>query len=120
MLNLGDTEFSVGNFSMISSNFSAHSMRHSYTHISNFCINKGPFDFFGEINDYSSKISVGHDVWIGDRVSALPGVKFSNGSVIGSGSIVTKSTKPYGIYAGNPAKLIKFRFDSKKFLFLIV
>ena len=92
-------------------------MRHTYTHISNFSIKKGPFDFFGEINDFSSKISVGHDVWIGERVSVLPGVKFGNGSVVGAGSIVTKSTRPFGIYAGNPARLIKFRFDRKKISF---
>ena len=56
-------------------------------------------------------IAVGNDVWIGEGATIMPGVHLSDGCVIGTNSLVTKSTKPYGIYGGNPAKLIKYRFS---------
>lgn len=119
LLNLGPTDFSVGNFSMISANFSAHAMRHTTNHISNFSIQKGPFAFFGEIYEDASDIQIFHDVWIGERVTCLPGVKLATGSVVGAGSVVTRSTEPYGVYVGNPARLLRFRFDDKKREFLL-
>lgn len=118
LLNLGSTNFSVGSFTMISANFSAHAMRHSLSHVSNFCIRKGPFDFFGVVNDNEAPIEVGNDVWIGERVVALPGTTFADGCVIGAGSVVTRGTEPYGIYAGNPARLIRYRFSREKISFL--
>lgn len=57
------------------------------------------------------KISVGNDVWIGHNVTIMGGVTIGNGAVIGSGSIVTKDIAPYAIAVGNPAKVIKYRFD---------
>lgn len=54
---------------------------------------------------------VGHDVWIGANSLILSGVNIATGSVIGAGSVVTKNTKEFGIYAGVPARLIRFRFD---------
>jgi len=49
------------------------------------------------------------DVWIGINVVILPGVKISKGCIIGAGSIVTKNTEPYGVYVGNPARLLRIR-----------
>jgi acetyltransferase-like isoleucine patch superfamily enzyme len=54
-------------------------------------------------------ISIGNDVWLGARVTVLDGVNIADGCVIGAGSVVNKSTEPYGVYAGVPAKLIKRR-----------
>ncbi|UJH67021.1 acyltransferase [Muricauda sp. SCSIO 65647] len=51
------------------------------------------------------------DVWIGGRVIILPGKKIGKGVIIAAGSVVTKNLEPYGIYGGNPAKLIKSRKD---------
>jgi len=42
-------------------------------------------------------------------VIVLDGVNIANGSVIGAGSVVTKSTEPYGVYVGNPARKMKQR-----------
>lgn len=49
-------------------------------------------------------VSIGDYVWIGNRVTILPGVKIAKGCVISSGSVVTKDTEEFGIYAGIPAK----------------
>ena len=46
----------------------------------------------------------------------MKGVTIRRGSVIGSGSIVTKSTAPYSINAGNPCKYIKKRFTEREIL----
>tara|TARA_R110001606_G_scaffold368214_1_gene523957 strand:+ start:406 stop:924 length:519 start_codon:yes stop_codon:yes gene_type:complete len=52
---------------------------------------------------------IGNDVWIGGGVIVTPGKKIGNGVIIAAGSVVTKDLDDYGIYGGNPAKLIRFR-----------
>jgi maltose O-acetyltransferase len=54
-------------------------------------------------------IIVGDDVGIGTRVIILPGVNIGDHSIIGAGSVVTKSFEAYSIIGGVPAKLIKSR-----------
>jgi tetrahydrodipicolinate N-succinyltransferase len=39
------------------------------------------------------------------------GITLHNGCVVGAGSVVTKDVPPYAIVAGNPARIIKYRFD---------
>jgi len=52
------------------------------------------------------------DVWIGLGSIVLSGVTIKRGSIIAAGSVVTRNVEPYSIYAGNPAKKIRDRFDS--------
>ena len=49
------------------------------------------------------------DVWIGDCVTILPGVRIGEGSIIGAGAVVTRSVQPYSIVGGVPAKAIGMR-----------
>lgn len=51
------------------------------------------------------------DVWVGGRAIILRGVTLGRGSIIGAGSVVTRSTPPYAIAAGNPARVVRFRWD---------
>ena len=42
-----------------------------------------------------------------------PGITIGIGAVVGMGAVVTKSVPDYGIVVGNPARLIRYRFDEK-------
>ena len=59
------------------------------------------------------KIKIHSDVWIGAGAIVLSGVTIGVGAVIGAGSVVTHDVPPYEIWAGNPAKKIRNRFDEK-------
>jgi acetyltransferase-like isoleucine patch superfamily enzyme len=54
---------------------------------------------------------IGDDVWVGLRAIVLGGIHVGNGAVVGAGAIVTKDVPPYAIVAGNPARIIRYRFD---------
>jgi len=54
-------------------------------------------------------VIIGRCTWIGIRAIIMPGVEIGEGSVVGAGSVVTKSCLPGSILAGNPAQLIKQR-----------
>lgn len=58
-------------------------------------------------------IVVSDDVWIGHGAIVLGGVVLGRGSIVAAGSVVTKSVAEYAIVGGNPAKHIKFRFESE-------
>ena len=54
---------------------------------------------------------IGNDVWIGQNATILPGVKIGNGAIIGANSVVGSDVEAYTIVAGNPARIIRKRFD---------
>ena len=56
-------------------------------------------------------IIVGNDVWIGENAHIMSGVTIGDGAIIGSEALVTKDIPPYAIVGGNPAKIIRYRFD---------
>lgn len=56
---------------------------------------------------------VGNDVWIGENATILPGASIGDGAIIGMNSVVGGTVEPYSIVAGNPAKLVRKRFDDE-------
>ena len=81
-----------------------------------------PFYIFGSWNHDTPPKSqlpikgdtvIGNDVWIGQNVTILPGVHVSDGVIISLNSTVASNLEPYGVYAGNPARLIRKRFDDE-------
>ena len=56
---------------------------------------------------------IGNDVWIGQNAVILPGVNIGDGAIIGANSVVGSNIAPYTIVAGNPAKVIRKRFDEE-------
>jgi len=63
--------------------------------------------------DHQTKgdVAIGNDVWIGQGVTILSGVRIGDGAVLGAQSVVTKDVPPYAIVAGNPARVLRYRFD---------
>jgi acetyltransferase-like isoleucine patch superfamily enzyme len=55
-------------------------------------------------------IIIENDVWIGANSIIMSGIKISNGAIIATGSTVTKDVPPYAIVAGNPGRIVKYRF----------
>ena len=56
---------------------------------------------------------IGNDVWIGQNATILPGVHIGDGAIIGANSVVGSDVEAYTIVAGNPARLIRKRFDDE-------
>ncbi|CAH6419480.1 Acetyltransferase [uncultured virus] len=54
---------------------------------------------------------IGNDVWIADDVVIYSGCMIGDGAVIAGQSVVTKSVPPYAVVAGNPARIVKYRFN---------
>lgn len=57
--------------------------------------------------------TIGNDVWIGNDVVIFSGVDIGDGAVVAGQSVVTKSVPPYAVVAGNPARIVKYRFDKE-------
>lgn len=55
----------------------------------------------------SEAVVIENDVWLGDRVTVLKGVRIGRGSVVAAGSVVTKDVEPYTVVAGVPARPIR-------------
>jgi len=55
---------------------------------------------------------VGHDVWFGYASLVMPGVQIGNGAIIATAAVVTKDVPPYAVVGGNPATVIRMRFDA--------
>lgn len=67
-------------------------------------------------NEYDKDVVVDEDVWIGARVTILSGVHVGRGCEIGAGTVLRKSTPPYSIVIGNPAKVVGFRFTPEEII----
>ncbi|MGF1519688.1 MAG: CatB-related O-acetyltransferase [Nodosilinea sp.] len=54
---------------------------------------------------------IGNDVWIGYGATLMPGVQVGDGAIVAAQAVVTKSVPPYAVVGGNPAQIIRYRFD---------
>ena len=72
---------------------------------------KGASEFTGHPTS-KGDIVIGNDVWIGAEALILSGVTIGDGAVIGARAVVTKEVPPYAIAVGNPASVIRRRFDA--------
>ena len=56
-------------------------------------------------------VRVGIDVWLGKDALLLSGVRVGDGAVVGARAVVTRDVPPYAVVAGNPARVVRYRFD---------
>ena len=103
----------IGNFCSISSDVEfLLGGNHQHDFISTF-----PFKvkYFDQGIEATSKgpIIIKDDVWIGHRAMILSGVTIGQGAIIAAGTIVTKDVPAYSIVAGNPGKVVRYRFSKK-------
>lgn len=52
-------------------------------------------------------VTIGNNVWIGDKATILPGVTIGDGAIIAANTVVTKDVPAYSVVAGNPGKVVK-------------
>ena len=56
---------------------------------------------------------VGNDVWFGHGATVMPGVRIGHGAIVAAGAVVTRDVPDYGIVGGNPARLLRTRYDAE-------
>lgn len=114
---IGD-QLIIGKFCMIASG--ATFIMNGANHLSR-SVSSYPFAIFGgswagamDGKSYPNKGNtvVGNDVWIGYNATIMPGVTIGDGAIIASNATVTKDVEPYAIVGGNPAKLVRKRFNA--------
>ncbi|TKG89891.1 CatB-related O-acetyltransferase [Puteibacter caeruleilacunae] len=118
---ISNTELRIGKFCAIANGvqFIMADANHAMTGVTTF-----PFPVFGgswaekmPFSDYPLKqykdIVVGNDVWLGESVTIMPGVRIGNGAIIGGKAVVAKDIPPYSIAVGNPAKVVRTRFPEE-------
>jgi acetyltransferase-like isoleucine patch superfamily enzyme len=64
-----------------------------------------------EISLSKGNVSIGNDVWIGMDAMVLSGVTIGDGAVIAARAVCTKDVPPYAIVAGNPGRIVRYRFE---------
>ncbi|WP_086555500.1 CatB-related O-acetyltransferase [Acetobacter sp. DmW_043] len=109
-------EIVIGKFCSIAVGVSIVAANHNINYVSTYpfkTIWNPQWRSLDGISDHTSKgkTIIGNDVWIGKSAFIMNGVNIGDGVVIGAGSIVTKDVPPYAVVAGNPAKILKFRFE---------
>jgi acetyltransferase-like isoleucine patch superfamily enzyme len=62
----------------------------------------------------SSKIIIEDDVWVGHGAILLAPLRVGRGAIVAAGSIVVKDVPPYAIVGGNPARILKMRFNPEQ------
>lgn len=114
---LGGSEkapITIGAFCSIAGCVNIISGNHNIKYPTSFQISSGKYSkLFKDNVGKSAPINIGNDVWIGSQVVILSGVSIGNGAVVAAGAVVTKDVPAYGVVAGVPAKVLKYRFDKE-------
>lgn len=82
----------------------------------NVCLSQGAMLLCGNHNYKKTsfdlmvgEIYIAEGAWVGAKTVVCPGISIASHAVLAVGSVLTQDAKPYTIYQGNPAKVIKER-----------
>ena len=105
----------IGAFCSIARHLSIQEDSHNPRRVTTYYVEKNVLGLPLEENANVSKgeVVIGNDVWIGAGVTVLSGVTVADGAILAAGAVVTKDVPPYAVVAGNPARIVKYRFDEK-------
>lgn len=109
----------IGKFCQIADGvtFITASANHRYDGISSFpfaVFGGGPVEGRPSMPGPGPDTVIGNDVWIGQGARILPGAHLGDGVIVGAGAVVAGHIPPYSIVAGNPAKVLRRRFDPQQ------
>lgn len=111
------TKLKIGNFCSIGANISILlGGEHRTDWITTYAFSVTWPEAAGHITGHprsKGDVIIGNDVWIGTGVMILSGVTIGDGAVVGANAVVTKDVPPYAIVGGNPARIIRYRFDEE-------
>ncbi len=68
---------------------------------------------------HKGDIRIGNDVWLGRECTVMPGAEIGDGSIAAACSVITGKFPPYSLIGGNPARLIRRRFNEERIHFLL-
>jgi phosphonate metabolism protein (transferase hexapeptide repeat family) len=108
----------IGKFCAIAPDVRLNALTHPMERVCQHNITYRPNEYFAHAKidkDFrerrkSTRVVIGHDVWIGHGAIVMPGVTIGCGAVIGAGAVVTRDVPDYAVVAGSPAKRLKWRF----------
>lgn len=106
----------IGKFCQIADGviFITASANHRYDGFSTFpfaVFGGGPVEGRASMPGPGKNTVIGNDVWLGQGVKVLPGARIGNGVIVGAGAVVGGDIPAYSIIGGNPARVIRPRFD---------
>lgn len=110
----------IGPYCSIGYNVTIGANNHYLDRVSTFpiksrCFNDMSIDEFPMLKGTSLEA----DVWIGNNAVILDGVRIGVGAVVAASAVVTKDVPAYAIVAGNPARIIRYRFDESTISILL-
>lgn len=104
---------SIGGFCSIARFVSIQEDNHEVQRTTTYFVERNLFDPPEPVHLYSrGPIEIGSDVWIGAGAQVHSGVKIGHGAVVAGAAVVTRDVPPYAVVAGNPARLIRLRFNA--------
>lgn len=110
--NCNITKTTIGRYVSIGNNCSIGPGEHDFSLASTSKKIYDSPDWYEKLTE--KELTIGNDVWIGADSIIRRGIKVGDGAVIGANSFVNKDIPPFAVVAGNPAKIIKYRFDEDK------
>lgn len=106
--------FQIGRYSSIAANVTfIIDMNHDYKRVCQGRISEIPYHR-PELTPRKGQIIIMNDCWIGNNATIFSGVTIGNGAVVAANAVVTKDVPPYAIIAGNPARIIGYRFEKNQ------